>query len=162
MVDEKYAAIISVVNEGLKYFSSFHHRADYFDPIDLELPDNSISWDLTKTAWADGGLSSWGKPGVYILFGRKEGDESVLGVYIGKASHNATIGSRLTKHLCNPQQGSKRYPMKDKLGNEFLLELVVTIPMEDEIHFLAPALEECLIYYLQNEGNYLINAVGKQ
>ena len=160
---EKYSLIISAINNGLKEFSAYLHHDYYFAPIDtIKISDKNISWNLTETGWWDAQFPSGGSQGVYFIFGRKKDNENSVGVYVGKASHSSAIGSRLDKHLNNPERDNKIYPMKDKIGNSFLLELVVTIPMGEELHFLAPALEEYLIYNLQNQNIYLLNAVGKQ
>lgn len=160
---KKYSCIISAINNGLKEFSEYLHSDYNFTPINNNnLTDKKISWNLTEVDWKDAQFPSGSSRGVYFIFGRKKEDENSSGVYVGKASHSSMIGSRLDKHLSNPLRDNRIYPMKDKFGNEFLLEFVLTIPLDEEIHFLAPALEEFLIYNLQNQNIYLINAVGKQ
>lgn len=159
---EKYSPFISAINNGLKEFSEYLHSDYHFSPIANDmLTDKCFSWNLAKTNWSDAQFPSGANPGVYFIFGRKKEDENVLGVYVGKASNDSLIGVRLNKHLNNPLKENNIYPMRDKPGNQFLLEFVLTIPMDEEIHFLAPALEEYLIYSLQNQNIYLLNSVGK-
>jgi hypothetical protein len=53
-----------------------------------------------------------------------------------------------------------QYPVQDKEGNNYLVECVTSIEMDDD-YFLAPALEEFLIYNLQDKKVNLINSLGK-
>lgn len=157
---DKYDNFISAINNGLNEFSKYlnsNYKISLFD--DTNLKDPKVAWNLIKDGWHETQFPNGSSPGVYFIFGRRKEDENILGVYIGKASHNSLIGKRLYSHLSNAERENKIYPMRDKIGNVFLLEYVITISM-DEIYFLAPALEEFLIYYLQDEKLNLINAVG--
>lgn len=156
----KYYPYIKSINKGLVEFSKYLNSDYHIPSIEYKLIDQKNCWDLTRTAWQDAIFPNGSCTGVYFIFGRKKSEDNVLGVYIGKASYNSAIGKRLYFHLSNSERENKIYPMKDKQGIDFLLELVVTIPMDD-IYFLAPALEEFLIYKLQSDEVYLINAVGK-
>lgn len=160
---ENYTSIITAINKGIREFSEYLHSDHYFSLIDnILLSDKKIAWNLTEVHWNDTQFPGDNKGGVYFIFGRKKFEQDFIGVYVGKASLESKIGNRLHKHLNNPLRDNKIYQMKDKTGNEFLLEFVVTIPMEEAIVFLAPALEEYIICNLQNQNIYLINAVGKQ
>jgi hypothetical protein len=62
--------------------------------------------------------------------------------------------------LNQPLKEKKQYPFQDKAGIEYLVEGVSSIEMDD-VYFLAPALEEFLIYELQDKEVNLINSLGK-
>jgi hypothetical protein len=157
---EKYHQYITLINNGIEGFSKYLQPEFQIQSISTnKLNDSNTSWNLKAVGWHETRFPNGDSPGVYIIFGQKKNDESFLGIYVGKASHNSVIGYRLYSHLHNPERENRIYPMKDKLANDFLLEFVITIPM-NEIYFLAPALEEFLIDYLQSQDVYLINAVG--
>lgn len=160
---DNYNSIISAINNGIKEFSAYLHTDQYFRLVDNDiLSDKKYSWNLTEVNWNDTSFPGDDKGGVYFIFGRKKSEQDYLGVYVGKASLNSKIGYRLDKHLNNPQRDKRIYPMYDKQGNEFLLDFVLTIPMDEEIVFLAPSLEEYIICNLQNQNIHILNAVGKQ
>jgi Uri superfamily endonuclease len=113
---------------------------------------------LLEKSWREFRFPKSHRHGVYFIFGRKKSDDSFLGVYVGKASHNSYMCRRLSTHLNNSQKQDKIYLKKDYHHVEFLLEFVLTIPME--LIFMAPALEEFLIYNLQKQGVKMINSIG--
>jgi hypothetical protein len=159
---KKYESLIPIINNALDEFSK------YLDPkhkmrllTELDLQDSKICWDMTTIGWNDIPFPNGESRGVYIICGKKKANEDFLGAYVGKASHQSKIGRRLYVHLHNKERGDKIFPMRDKSGEEFLLEYVITIPMTG-MPFFAPALEEFLMDELQKNNIYLINAVGKK
>ncbi|MCH8171813.1 MAG: GIY-YIG nuclease family protein [Proteobacteria bacterium] len=88
--------------------------------------------------------------GIYAIFNE---NEELL--YIGKASNNSSIGSRLGSYFKNDEKGnfSLKHPegWGEKGKPRFIIGVSVSEPFE------APSLEEYLIYKLQPE----INQVGK-
>ena len=158
---EKYQEYIASINEGIIEFSNFLKLEYYLSPIDnSKLKDPKHSWDLTRIGWDETSFPNGTDRGVYFIFGKKKNDDNKLGVYVGKASNSSMMGKRLNSHLNNSERHNKIYPMRDNVGDEFLLEYVVTYPMEGLFYF-APALEEFLIYFLQDKKVYLLNGVGK-
>lgn len=158
---EKYNTIINAINSELIAFLKFLNtdiKITLFD--ENRLNDTNITWKLKENGWSESLFPSGNSPGVYFILGSKKDDDSKIGVYVGKASHNSCIGKRLYSHLSNPKREEKIYTMRDLNGDDFLLELVITIPL-DEIDFFAPALEEFFIYKLQKMNIYLLNCVGK-
>lgn len=152
-----YLHYINLINKGLLDFSHYlqpQYHIPTFD--DSMLNDINITWDLTTNGWDNTKFPSSSSRGVYLIFGKKKDNTDKIGVYVGKASFNSFIGSRLYTHLHNPERGRSIYPI-----GEFLMELVITIPM-DKIFIMAPALEEFLIFYLKDHNVWLLNTVGNR
>lgn len=157
---KKYIDIIHTINLGLTEFSDYLNPKYKIAPLSVDITDSKFYLDLTFLSWEDGRFPNSGNAGVYFMLARKEDDINNLGLYIGKASHNSFIGARLYSHLFQPKKADKIYPITDKKGQKFYIECVTSIAMDD-IHFLAPALEEFLIYFLQNKKIHIINSIGK-
>ncbi len=157
---EKYSTIIDVIEDAIIEFKAHLNPKTTVPFLKEKLNDPLFCWNLKNVGWHDAIFPNGNSPGVYLLFGYKLGDEAILGVYVGKASNQSNIGSRLNSHLNNPDLGKMIYPKKDKDGNTFLIEFVATIPL-DFFPFMAPALEEFLIGELQSAKIHIINSVGK-
>ena len=155
---KKYELHIAAINKTLKRFSTYLNPDYKIDAVDLN--DGNRFLDLKGSSWVEARFPCSDSVGVYFIFGHKKDNDEVLGLYVGKASHHSCFGYRLYAHLHNEKRAERTYPKSDKEGNEFLMELVIVLPM-NEIYFLAPALEEFLIYELQSENVYLINAIGR-
>ncbi len=84
-------------------------------------------------------------PGVYVVY-----DDHNKLIYIGKASLDATLGSRLGAHFSRSSDGSAEPPPGWK-GAKY----VRTIPLPHEHAFEAPAIEEFLITRLEARENKL-------
>jgi len=156
---EKYNDYFKEINKGLKEFSKFLNSDCKIPYVDFA--DTNSCCNLTINSWGNIRFPNSGYTGVYLIFGYKKSNKKELGVYVGKASHNSYIGVRLHYHLYNDQRDKRIYPMNDKEGNEYLLDFIATIPM-GKLNFFAPALEEFLIYYLQDKKVNLINTVGRE
>ena len=102
------------------------------------------------------------KNGVYFAFGLNGQGKHAL--YIGKASMSSSIGLRLQSHFADYAH-NRPFRMGSK-EEAFEIVLVASIPLEDNISFFAPALEEFLIHEIvrmKNELDFLIiNKTGKQ
>lgn len=157
---KKYLDTIQTINLGLTKFSTYLNPKYKIAPLTDNIADTKSYLDLTALSWDEGRFPNSENAGVYFMFARKEADKNFIGLYVGKASHNSYIGARLYSHLFQPKKADKIYPVTDKEGDKFLVECVTSIAMDD-IYFLAPALEEFLIYFLQEKKVHLINAVGK-
>jgi len=95
--------------------------------------------------WPDEWPSGW-KKGVYLIFGA---GGSLL--YIGKASMNNAIGSRLGEYFQYSDDERKSCKVVDPRIKEPRYLLTVAVP--DEMPFESSALEEYLIGALQPIGN---------
>jgi len=157
---EKYIEIIDEINEAIQEF------IDHLNPLTLipklekeKLNDTTHCWKLKEVDWNDIPFPNGNHPGIYFLFGYKQNEENILGLYIGKASVQSNIGSRLNHHLNSALREQRRYTKSDKEGNIFELEFVATIPLK-EFPFFASSLEEYLIEVLQGKKFHLLNKVG--
>lgn len=157
---KKYSPIIQSINKGLEKFSTYLSEKYSINVFSEEIENDRNFVDITKVNWSDYRFPNSDSAGVYFLFASHESDSNRLALYIGKASHNSFIGSRMYSHLYQPLKADRKYPVKDKSGQTYYTEIISSIGME-EIYFLAPALEEFLIYHMQEEGHHLLNAVGK-
>lgn len=109
----------------------------------------SASYDLPSD-WPKTWPSS-DHAGVYVLLNQ---EEEVL--YVGKASFNRSLGSRLGDYFCygeNREASIKQERLKDQ-GVRY----VVTIGVEHGHEFEAGAIEEYLIHELQPR----LNVVGRR
>ncbi len=103
------------------------------------------------------------KRGVYFIFGHRANkcEENILGVYIGKASLNSCIGTRVRHHCRNyyrPQHNS--IICNDRRAVPYVLKHIASIELESAgLVFMTPALEEFLISHLK-EKIKLINGTG--
>lgn len=101
------------------------------------------------------------KRGVYFIFGHRQENENDLGVYIGKASVNSTMGNRIRDH-----RRKYKTPHSDKLicndgrANPYILLEFATLELESPkpTHMIA-SLEEFLISKLTGRIR-LINGTG--
>ena len=154
---KKYQEFITIINNGIDYFLS------YLNP-DIDIPklkgeiNNDLNVSLLLTPgkqWKDlAKLSGSFKPGVYIIFGKENGKEDSYAIYIGKSNH---VIKRLREHA-----GNGEYKMRN-----FRLDFIsCIIPVsksnpKDELHFLIPALELSLIFYVQPRGIKILNKHGR-
>lgn len=152
----KYYDLIQKINASITKFNT-HLVKDISLLNEKELNNPDYYMDLTKFSWKkDEEWINSGKRGVYFIFGVEEGNTHKLGLYIGKSSMNAYFGNRFHSHL---------YPTKKEVGHfmgnpKYCMELISTIPIEEEKVFLAPALEEFLIKQMKDKV-HLINKTGK-
>ncbi len=162
---EKYNCIIMHLKEGFGLFASHLNIEQCSDlPTDAMFDTYNLSansWDLTAVDWKDGAFPNSGEAGVYFLLTSAKEDSLSLAVYVGKASFNSFIGSRLYSHLYNPEKENRKYPVHDRYGNEYNVELIISIPFKEGLEFLAPACEEFMIKHLQSKNVSLLNSVGK-
>jgi hypothetical protein len=161
---QKYAEIVNEVNKGIRLFSEFLNPKIFVDNQIFELENEGGFLDLTRTTWKELKFPNSGKSGVYFMFGYKDKAESMnaLGVYVGKASHNSFIGARLHAHLNRARREDEyQYHFHDKDDHSYHLELISSLGFHDDFYFLAPALEEFLIYHLRDVSKIpLLNKLG--
>ena len=157
---EKYKPIIKAINHSIRGFSVLLNQ-ELGIPIfnKQRLSNNEYCWDLTKKSWDEVIFPSDESKGVYIILGTSS-VENKIGAYIGKASYKSRIGNRLYSHLSYGKRKEKYYPLYDKDGKKFYMELVMTIPLEKQLVWFPAALEEYLIHKLQKKNVHLLNAVG--
>ncbi len=122
-----------------------------------KMPNKFYEEDLSNSEWSE--IKFPPLSGVYAIFGKEQVNEKI-GVYIGKASNDSTIGLRLYHHLNQPGKSLKSYYMKDKSGNDFKMEKIFAILLDDETWFFASSLEEFLIFNLKEKGIHLLNCIG--
>jgi hypothetical protein len=158
---EQYKPLIEIINTCISDFKTYLSEKSPIELLSLDFADPKYYWDLTKTPWSEGKFPNSEHSGVYFMFAKGMKPEKEKGVYVGKASHNSFIGARLYSHLNQPLREKMQYPVQDKEGNDYVVEGVSSIGMDD-LYFLAPALEEFLIYELQEKQVNLINSLGKK
>lgn len=153
---KKYTDLIQKINTSIAEFNTHLEKGiPLINEKEMDNPDYYM--DLTKFSW--GKDEEWinsGKRGVYFIFGAEEGNAKKLGLYIGKSSMNSYFGNRFHSHF---------YPTKRDIGHfmgnpKYSMEMISTIPLEEEKVFLAPALEEFLIKQMKDKV-HLINITGK-
>jgi hypothetical protein len=157
---ENYEPLVELINSCLAEFKTYLSDRPRIAALTQEFDNPKYYWDLTKTPWSEGQFPNSEYSGVYFMFAKGMKPEKEQGLYVGKASHNSFIGARLYSHLNQPLRDKMQYPVQDKEGNNYLVECVTSIEMDD-VYFLAPALEEFLIYELQKKPVNLINSLGK-
>ena len=155
----RYLVLISEINCAIKEFEGYLNPLVKIPELDKNyLQDVTCCWNLTETIWSETKFPNARNRGVYFLLGRNKNNEYDLAVYIGKASFNSSIASRLNIHLNGGDKENKIYPYGD-----YLLEAVITIALDknEDLAFLAPALEEFIIGELQTKNIKLLNTIGK-
>lgn len=157
---DKYLPLIQSINNGLNKFSTYLSDKYSINPFSEKIENDRNFIDITKVNWDAYQFPNSDCAGVYFLFASLESDSNKLGLYIGKASHKSLIGFRMYSHLYQPLRHQRKYLLKDKSGETYNAELISSIGMK-EIYFMAPALEEFLIYHMQDEGHHILNSVGK-
>ncbi len=157
-----YEHIIKTINEGIEEFIGYLN----IDKVNFKnlahCAEEKSYLNLRVLGWKQLSFPNSNKAGIYFIFGRSETESGLkTGVYIGKASHSSFIGARLYAHLYRAWREEGKYEYPDKSGNIFLLEFVTSIGLKDNLYFLAPALEEYLIYHLKKNDNIaLLNYIG--
>lgn len=152
-----YKSVIFAINNGIKEFSEYLIPECRISPFDEQkLADTAFTSIIKDVPWERVIFPSYQKHGVYFLLGRSKINEKEFVVYVGKASYNSKIGSRLNVHFKNSEKEKMIYSM----GN-YSLEVILTIPLEEALHFLAPAIEEYIIYNLQIQQVKVQNIMGK-
>lgn len=157
---DKYKLLIREINSGIEKFNSFF-KTDFHVPLlkENELENKECYTNLTNTSWSDQRWPNSDSAGVYFIFGINQENTSEVGLYIGKASLSSKIGIRLYSHLY-PYRNEENYMMNDGKGKKNILELVSSISFdENNMTFLAPALEEFLLSELREKIN-LLNVTG--
>ena len=160
---EKYKKSIETINNLITDFNKVIAVDCHVELIDItNINDSNYFLNIIDVYWDDIlriGFPRCGTSGVYFYFGFNKNDKQKLCTYIGKASFDSTVGNRLYAHFQN--RGSAILDGKDYYMNgEYALELITTIPIENA--FIAPALEEYLIYHLPKKGHELFNKVGNR
>jgi len=156
----KYLPIIQKINEHLAEFNSFL-REQFAIPLldESKLTDETYFLNPTGKGWNDCKFPrDPASGGVYFYMGISEPEEKEVYVYIGKASLTSTIGKRLYAHFRGPWKTEKTLINYGEAVS-LRIELIGSIPIEKEMTFLAPALEEYLIAKLR-EDCLLLNAQG--
>lgn len=157
---EKYYNIIQSINNGIQEFKDHLNRMTTIPMLRHDnINDPNHYLNLTEVGWHDAVFPNENHPGLYFLFGYMKTDPKIKAVYVGKASVQSNIGSRLNSHLKDCDVENRIYEMNDKKGNTFHIEFIATLPFTEFIFFI-PALEEFLIENFQNEKVPLINKVG--
>lgn len=125
---------LGVAEYDLRYRHHCLYRLELSEPYDL-IED----WDANKS-WPHAG-----EPGVYSIY-----DERWTLLYIGKASLNAGMGSRLSAHM--PGTSDTPFAVTEADGwGEFVPRYIITVPVEEA--FESPSLEEYLIGRLNPPTN---------
>jgi hypothetical protein len=130
-----------------RYNNTYHHPS--LRPLALSdiyslFPDTKNPTSVTL-----GWPATWpcaGDPGVYLIF---DCDMSLL--YVGKASLNHTLGGRLSSYFQYARDGSRGCEVLGTWSARPVF--VVTIAVDSDKAFEAPALEEYLIGELQPPDN---------
>ena len=146
---------ISDVRQALKTYIDCYRRPD-LPPLELsqlydlgtgsEIPPEDIG-----SKWPDPWPNGWSK-GVYFIFGSSG---SLL--YVGKASLNQGIGSRLGAWFQYENDEARSCKVVHPNWSESP-RYVMTLPVTDEMSFEAPALEEYFIRTLHPTDN----TIGRQ
>ena len=153
---EKYTKIIETINNLITDFNKVIAIDCHVKPLDTtKINDNSYFLNIVDIQWNDIKFPRCGTAGVYFYFGYNKNDKQKLCTYVGKASFDSTIGKRLYDHFKNKEYDTLENGKEYYLNGEYALELVTTIPIENA--FIAPALEEYLIFNLREKGHELFN-----
>lgn len=153
----KYNSVIDEINKCIDDFNTFLNLEMYqFPHIIL---NNSLA--LKNSSDCHKNLPYFAQfGGVYFYFGFEKEDKAKLCLYIGKASNNQGIGSRLSVHL----KDMYREIFEENLyyvKNSFCIEYVSALHIEEpEYVFLAPSLEEFIITNVKCHDLTLFNYVG--
>lgn len=125
------------------------------------MDNSSVQSDFIKVVhgeWNAFPFPNAQRRGVYFALGKTQ-DTGELGLYIGKASFNSTIGKRLYSHL-RAQANADFFTMKGANGIVFTIEYLASIDLDAlNMHFMASSLEEYLIFNLTHKLP-LINITG--
>lgn len=146
-------ALIDSFNEQLKSFKINKLESNYdSNPKYLSFKGKEFT-QYTYPANAD-------KKGVYFFMGYNITEHSKTCLYIGKASNNNSIGSRLDNYLINAELQHHVDDYFHYKGNQ-LIAYLTFIDFPNEYRFFAPALEEFLILNWNNPNCDLLNSVGR-
>lgn len=154
-----YTILISEINDVIRKFNIFLAN-DKSIPL-LSQVNGELQSELIKVVhgnWNAFPFPNAQRRGVYFAFGKKQ-DTSELGLYIGKASFNSTIGKRLYSHL-RIHADAEFFTMKGANDQVFIIEYLASIDLDAlNMHFMASSLEEYLISNLTNKLP-LMNVTG--
>jgi hypothetical protein len=158
-LNQRFLPEIKAINEKLFAFNQFLAPASRVPLLDAErMIEEKSCVQILHGKWNDFSWPNPDKRGVYFILGH-EMREDKNGIYIGKASFNSVMGSRLDCHL-RPHKNSDQFIMDGYRNERYILDYIVTINLDRlDIGFFASALEEYLITRLNANLN-LLNGIG--
>ena len=127
-------------NTNLKLFS----LSEIYDLFPLK---NNKPREMASKAWPDYWPNA-DKRGVYLIL-----DIDLSVIYIGKASMNNDLGSRLSDYFMYKNRGKGPCKIIKEESWDIRPEFICTIPVDDDKSFEAPALEEYLIKVINPPEN---------
>ena len=155
----EYNKLITAINWQIARFNQQLSKTE-IDPLPLEFSRNSYL-SLGEMDWKKDKWPNSENNGVYFAFGHDTQGKHAL--YIGKASMSSSVGLRLQSHFTDYAH-NRPFRMGSK-EEAFEMDLVASIPFQDQYAFFAPALEEFLIgemvQMIDELDFYLINKTGK-
>lgn len=153
----EFSHVIDELNTGIICFNSFLSQNNQLKQICMTDPDTYT--DAMDKPWGKQRWPSKDSYGVYFLLGKSEGENTRIGVYVGKASLKQ-MGHRMWSHL-KPYRDTGVYK-KAYRNEQFIIEAMCAVPMpSDNMGCLASALEEFLITRGLTTAN-LLNSVGRR
>jgi hypothetical protein len=150
----EYQLKLTAINEALNEFNNYLSPRFQLKAIKPEAMVKVVHGNWNAFPFPNNGTA-----GVYFIFGRKKSALEEKGLYIGKASFGKKTSDRLYYHLV-PHKGKEYFVFSGRDSEEYIIDYIASINLEEnEIPFMAPALEEFLITDLSSKL-MLMNAIG--